>query len=92
MIIRSKHPNIIIKLFLQNWISMFRSPKKVFSDKGPERGGECGGLLLKVKEDINCPWKTALAWAVNANNYFINVCGFSPHQLVFETNTNLLSS
>ena len=28
MIIRSKHPNIIIKDFLQNWISIFGSPKK----------------------------------------------------------------
>ena len=55
VIMRSKHPNIIINFFLQNWISMFRSPKKMFSDKGPEGRGEWGRLLLKVKEDINCP-------------------------------------
>ena len=35
--------------------------------------------LLKVKEDINCPWETALAWAVKTKNYFINVSGFIPH-------------
>ena len=49
-------------------------------------------LLLKVKEDINCPWETALAWAVNAKNSFINVSGFSLHQLVFGKNIYLPSS
>ena len=33
VIIISKHPNII-KNFLQNWISIFGSPKKIFSDNG----------------------------------------------------------
>ena len=49
-------------------------------------------LLLKVKEDINCPWETALAWTVNAKNSFINVSGFSLHQLVFGKNIYLPSS
>ena len=49
-------------------------------------------LLLKVKEDINCPRETALAWTVNTKNSFINVTGFIPHQLVFEKNISLPSS
>ena len=49
-------------------------------------------LLLKVKEDINCPWETALAWTVNTKNYFINVTGFIPYQLVFGKNISLPSS
>ena len=36
VIIRSKNPNIIIKNFLQNWISIFGSTKKMFSDNGRE--------------------------------------------------------
>ena len=34
VIIRSKHPNIIIKNFLQNSISIFGIPQKLFSDNG----------------------------------------------------------
>ena len=49
-------------------------------------------LLLKVKEDINCPWETALAWTVNTKNSFINVTGFIPYQLVFGKNISLPSS
>ena len=49
-------------------------------------------ILLKVKDDINCQWDTALAWALNAKNSSINVSGFSPHQLVFGKNVNLPSS
>ena len=33
-IIKSKHPQIIIKNFLQNWVSLFGTPFKVFSDNG----------------------------------------------------------
>ena len=33
-IIKSKSPTIIIKNFLQNWISIFGRPSKVFSDNG----------------------------------------------------------
>ena len=49
-------------------------------------------ILLNVKNDINCQWDTALAWALNAKNFFINVSGFSPHQLVFGKNINLPSA
>ena len=66
--------------------------------KSPWRNGTCEWhnailteLLLKVKEDINCPWETALAWAVNTRNSFINVSGFSLHQLVFGKNISLPS-
>ena len=34
VIIRSKHPNIITKNFLQNWISIFGILQKIFSDNG----------------------------------------------------------
>ena len=34
VIIRSKHPNVIINNFIQNWISIFGSPLKLFSDNG----------------------------------------------------------
>ena len=40
-------------------------------------------ILLKLKEDVNCDWETALAWAVSAKNSMINNNGFSPAQLVF---------
>ena len=49
-------------------------------------------IVLKVKDDINCPWGTALAWALNAKNSFINVSEFSPHQLAFRKNLNLKSA
>ena len=49
-------------------------------------------ILLKVKDDINCQRDSALAWALNAKNSFINVSGFSPHQLVFGKNIKLPSA
>ena len=110
-IIKSKHPEIIIKNFLQNWVSLFGTTFKVFKDNGgeffsrdfidfcenfnikvsttpaesPWLNGICErhnailtDIILKVKEDINCSWETALAWALNVKNSFINVSGFSP--------------
>ena len=47
--------------------------------------------LLKIKEEGKCDWETALAWAINAKNSFINVKGFSPYQLVFGRNVSLPS-
>ena len=49
-------------------------------------------IILKIRDDINCQWETALAWALNAKNSFINVSGFSPHQLVFGKSVNLPST
>ena len=40
-------------------------------------------MLLKMKNDCQCDWETALAWAFSAKNCLINVNGFSPHQIVF---------
>ena len=37
-------------------------------------------------------WNNALAWALNNKNSFINVSGFSPHELVFGKNVNLPSA
>ena len=122
VIIKSKQPAVIIQNFIQNWISLFGSPMKIFGDNGGEFSSEeqtdfCENfnikistsaaefpwsngicerhnailteLLLKIKEYIHCSWDIALAWAVNAKNSFINVSGFSPHQLVFGRNINL---
>ena len=113
VIIRNKHPNIIIKNFLQktgsaflevlrkylmimgmgNVLEKFTDFCKNFNIKistTPAESPWCNGIyewhnailtehLLKVKEDINCPWEMALAWAVEMKNYFINVSGFIPH-------------
>ena len=46
---------------------------------------------LKIKEDVNCNWETALAWAINAKISLININGFSPYQLVFGGNVSLPS-
>lgn len=29
-------------------------------------------VLLKIKEDTKCDWKTALAWAINDKNSLVN--------------------
>ena len=47
--------------------------------------------LLKIKEDVNCSWETALAWAINAKNSLIDINGFSPYQLVLGRNVSLPS-
>ena len=44
-----------------------------------------------MKEDSNCDWETALAWALSAKNSLINVKGFSPHQIVFGKNIKIPS-
>lgn len=48
-------------------------------------------ILMKVKNDNRCDWKTALDWALMAKNSMHNVHGFSPYQLVFGQNPNLPS-
>ncbi len=48
-------------------------------------------ILMKVKRDNKCDWKTALDWALMAKNSMHNVHGFSPYQLVFGQNPNLPS-
>ena len=53
----------------------------------PVVGKYLSDIVLKIKEDINCTWKTALAWAVIAKNCLMNINGFSPHQLVFGQTT-----
>ena len=47
--------------------------------------------LLKVKNDCQCDWETALAWAFSAKNCLINVNGFCLHQTVFGKNITLPS-
>ena len=49
-------------------------------------------ILLKVKRDNQCDWKTALDWALMAKNSMHNVHGYSPYQLVFGQNPNLPST
>ena len=48
-------------------------------------------IILKVRNDTKCEWETALAWAISAKNYFINVSGFSLHRIVLGKNINLPS-
>ena len=38
-------------------------------------------IILKVRNYTNCDWETALDWGING---FINVSGFSLHQIVLE--------
>ena len=47
--------------------------------------------LLKIKEDVDCSWEIALAWAINAKNSLININGFSPYQLALGHNVSLPS-
>ncbi len=49
-------------------------------------------ILLKVKKDNRCDWKTALDWALMAKNSMHNVHGYSPYQLVLGRNPNLPSA
>lgn len=48
-------------------------------------------ILMKMKRDIRCDWKTVLDWALMAKNSLHNVHGYNPYQLVFGQNTNLPS-
>ena len=38
-------------------------------------------IILKVRNYTNWHWETALAWAIIPKNGFINVSGFSLHQI-----------
>ena len=94
-IIKSKSSNVVIKMFLKYWISLFGTPNILFSDNGgefvskdfidfcenfnmkvtttaaeaPWSNGICErhnaiitDIILKVENDTNCDWETALAW------------------------------
>ena len=39
-IIRSKYPGIVLNKFLQHWVSLYGSPRKVLSDNGGEFNNE----------------------------------------------------
>ena len=59
--IKSKNPTIIIKNFLQSWISIFGSPSKVFSDNGAEFVSEefsdfCKNFNIKISTSAESPW------------------------------------
>ena len=49
-------------------------------------------IILKKRNYTNCDWETALAWGIIAKNGFINVSGFSLHQIVLEWDINLPST
>ena len=49
-------------------------------------------MVKKTLEDTHCSFEIALAWAISAKNTLYSVHGFSPKQLVFGRNPNLLSS
>ncbi|GAB1599991.1 hypothetical protein Ahia01_000276600 [Argonauta hians] len=49
------------------------------------------GMVEKVMEDTNCSLEIAVAWSVSAKNALKNVHGFSPNQLVFGRNPNILT-
>lgn len=48
-------------------------------------------IMLKVKEEQNCDYETALCWALMAKNCLNNAHGYSSHQLVYTENPNLPS-
>ena len=48
-------------------------------------------VLLKFKEYTGCDYEIARSWTLCAKNALINNNGFSPAQLVFGRNTNLLN-
>ena len=48
--------------------------------------------LMKMKEDTDLSWETAITWAVNAKNCLLSVHGFSPYQIVYGRNPNLPSN
>ena len=42
-----------------------------------------------MRNDTNCVWEAALAWAISAKNCFTNISGFCPHQIVLGRNISL---
>ena len=48
--------------------------------------------LIKMRENSDLSWETAICWAVNAKNSLLSVHGFSPYQIVYGRNPNLPSN
>ena len=48
--------------------------------------------LIKIRENSDLSWETAICWAVNAKNSLLSVHGFSPYQIVYGRNPNLPST
>ena len=48
-------------------------------------------IMIKVKDEQNCDYETALAWALMAKNSLHSAHGYSSHQLVHGENPNLPS-
>ena len=47
--------------------------------------------VKKDVEDVSCSLETAIAWAVSAKNSLHSHNGYSPNQIVFETDPNMPS-
>ena len=76
----------------------FNMKVKTTAAEAPWSNGICERLnaiitdiILKVSNDINCDWETALAWTIGVKICFINVSGFSLHQILLGRNINLPS-
>ena len=72
VIIKSKQPAVIIQNFIQNWISLFGSPMKIFSDNGGEFSSEeltdfCENFNIKISTSAaESPWSNGICERHNA--------------------------
>ena len=72
VIIKSKQPAVIIQNFIQNWISLFGSPMKIFSDNGGEFASEeltdfCENFNIKISTSAaDSPWSNGICERHNA--------------------------
>ena len=66
VIIKSKQPAVIIQNFIQNWIGLFGSPMKIFSDNGGEFSLEeqthfCENFNIKISTSAaESPWSNGI--------------------------------
>ena len=67
VIIKSKSRDIIIKMFLKYWISLFGSPNTVFSDKGGEFVSNEFDYCMNFSMEIKTKWQKLLGVMVCMN-------------------------
>ena len=67
VIIKSKSRDIIIKMFLKYWISLFGSPNTVFSDKGDEFVSNEFDYCMNFSMEIKTKWQKLLGVMVCVN-------------------------
>ena len=86
-VVKSKHQEEIVDIFIRHWIAIFGAPGMIISDSGGEFNNR---LFTNMVEVFNINVKsTVVSKKLMQNNSLHNCYGYSPNQLFYGHNSSL---